>query len=128
MNNLLSYKHSLLLGEKEVFNAIFEIISMAQIQIAKMKEQVSYRKRDSKEEKLDKKTERGIKDILIEVETTLHLFMYITEEGKISSDLSKLENIMSKKSALDDRFKDIDSHLEKLNEKSNQSVFSQNKE
>lgn len=51
-----------------------------------------------------------------DLQSAIHLFMYITEEGKISSDLSKLENILSKKSAFDDTsFKDIEDHLEKLN-------------
>ena len=43
------------------------------------------------------------------IETTIQLFMYITEEGKISSDLGKLHNILSSKSSLDtETFKDFE--------------------
>ena len=35
-----------------------------------------------------------------QIEKTIQLFMYITEEGKISSDLGKLANILGSKEKL----------------------------
>jgi len=40
--------------------------------------------------------------------------MYITEEGKISSDLGKLNTILSQKSSLDDSIKDVEDQLDIL--------------
>jgi len=67
----------------------------------KLKDEVSYKhkaddekKPIAKGERIDKKRERSINDIIRNIETTVSLFLYITEEGKISSDIGKLTGIL----------------------------------
>lgn len=43
LTNLLSYKHGSLVETKEVFQAIFEIISLFQIATSKLKEEISFK-------------------------------------------------------------------------------------
>ena len=66
--------------------------------IARLKEEVSYKEVEvAVKEKWDKAKEKTINDIIKQIEFTIQLFMYITEEGKISSDIGKLSNIMGSK-------------------------------
>lgn len=70
--------------------------------IAKLKETISFKNRATKDDdgsrkdrqKWDKKLERFIIDMIRQLEIAIQLFMYITEEGKISSDIGKIENIL----------------------------------
>jgi hypothetical protein len=67
--------------------------------IARLREEISYKESSSEipKEKWDKTKEKYINDIIRQIEFTIQLFMYVTEEGKISSDLIKLNNIIGLK-------------------------------
>ena len=54
--------------------------------------------------------------------------MYITEEGKISTDLSKLGSILNQSSSLDDKFKDLQDNLDRLTQRNKQNIFQNSKD
>jgi hypothetical protein len=55
--------------------------------------------------------------------------MYITEEGKISSDLGKLANILNSQQRVGaDSMADIQLQLDALNKRNSENIFHSNKE
>jgi hypothetical protein len=63
-----------------------------------LKEEISYKSPNplgEPKKDWDKVKQRRIIELTKQVEKSIQLFMYITEEGKISSDLGKLANILN---------------------------------
>jgi hypothetical protein len=63
-----------------------------------LKEEISYQSTNSLGEtkkEWNKFKILRINELIKQVEKSIQLFMYITEEGKISSDLGKLANILN---------------------------------
>lgn len=81
-----------------MFQAAAEIMDLFRAAVASLKKEISYQDVSAGEvkpaEKWDKVKEKTINDIIKQIEYTIQLFMYITEEGKISSDLGKLTSII----------------------------------
>jgi hypothetical protein len=77
---------------QHVFQAIAEIIELFKAAIGSLKKEISYR--EGEVQKWDKSKEKIINDIIRQIEFTIQLFIYITEEGKISCDLGKLKSII----------------------------------
>ena len=64
-----------------------------------------------------------------QIEKTIQLFMYITEEGKISSDLGKLANILGSKEKLNtESMPGLEIQLDALNQRNQDNIFHQHKE
>ena len=96
LEHLLSYRHGLLLNEKEVFQSIHEVMALFQLMVQSLKDEITHKQTDQGQPKKDwdKPRQRRIVELTKQVDKTIQLFMYITEEGKISSDLGKLANIL----------------------------------
>ncbi len=120
LTNFLSYKHGAIVTPQKVFQAVAEIIELFKVAVASLKKEITYQ--DSAQtagvksyQKWDKVKEKTINDIIKQIEYTIQLFMYITEEGKISSDLGKLGSIIGQKSTtLDQQISDIEQSLDVL--------------
>jgi hypothetical protein len=68
-------------------------------------------------------------ELIKQVEKSIQLFMYITEEGKISSDLGKLANILNSQQRVGvDSMADIQLQLDALNKRNSENIFHSNKE
>lgn len=68
-------------------------------------------------------------ELIKQVEKSIQLFMYITEEGKISSDLGKLANILKSQQRVGaDSMADIQLQLDALNKRNSENIFHSNKE
>lgn len=92
LTNLLSYKRGQMMTPKHVFQAIAEIMELFKAAVGGLKKEISYK--EGEVQKWDKNKEKTINDIIRQIEFTIQLFIYITEEGKISCDLGKLKSII----------------------------------
>jgi hypothetical protein len=73
-------------------------MSLFQMMSQTLKEEISYQSPSplgEPKKDWDKVKQRRIVELTKQVEKSIQLFMYITEEGKISSDLGKLANILN---------------------------------
>jgi hypothetical protein len=66
-------------------------MELFKVAVGSLKREISYKEGG---EKWDKNKEKNINDIIRQIEFSIQLFIYITEEGKISCDLGKLKSII----------------------------------
>lgn len=118
--NLLSYKQGVLLSDPdEAFRACFQATDIFCQAVASLKIEVSFK--PDQASVWDKQRERHVLDHIRQLEQAIQLFMYVTELGKIASDLAKLSTIID-----DSRFREMQATLESL--KAQRSLFQEHRE